>query len=62
MPTSLPTTYSGVIVTPTTIVDSLRPIWLLVAWTIVMFSMSTFTDRDVTDSISNDPSQLAMPF
>lgn len=62
MPTALPISYSAAIAAPPTLTGSLRPVWLLVAWTILMFSIGAFADPDAKTAVPDDPFQLLMAF
>jgi hypothetical protein len=62
MPTALPISYVGALVGPPTLSGSLRPVWLLVAWTVLMFSLGAFADPGARTEVPDDPFQLLMAF
>lgn len=62
MPTALPISYVGAIVAPPTLIGSLRPVWLLVVWTVLMLSIGAFADPGVKTEMPDDPLQLLMAF
>ncbi len=62
MPTALPISYSGAIVAPPTLTGSLRPVWLLIAWTTLMFAMGAFADPSAKIAVPDDPFQLLVTF
>jgi hypothetical protein len=62
MPTALPISYSVAIAAPPTLIGSLRPVWLLVAWTILMFSLGALADPDAKTAVPDDPFRSLMIF
>jgi hypothetical protein len=62
MPTALPIPYATKIVGPPKFTDSLRPVWLIVIWAIVMFWLGTFADKAAETGAMIDPFQLLMAF
>jgi hypothetical protein len=62
MPTDLPISFSRAIAAPPTSVGSLRPIWLLVVWTILMFSIGAFADPKATMEVPTGVLLLAVTF
>jgi hypothetical protein len=61
MPTALPIPYSAEIVAPSKTIGSLRPIWLIIIFVLVMLLMGVFANRD-TETGPADPLQLLMLF
>jgi hypothetical protein len=61
MPTALPTSYSVVIAGAPQRTGSLRPVWLLVTWALVMLLMGAFANPDA-ETGPKDPLQLLMVF
>jgi len=62
MPTTLPISYSGATAAPPTGIGSLRPVWLLVAWVILMFSIGALADPNAMSEAPTDWSRLAVTF
>ena len=61
MTAALPISYSAEIACPPKPIFSLRPVWLIVTWTLVMLLIGAFANPDtVTGPV--DPLQLLMVF
>jgi hypothetical protein len=61
MLTALPISYSAEIVVPPKPTGSLRPVWLIVIWALVMLLMGAFANPDAETGPA-DPLQLLMVF
>jgi hypothetical protein len=61
MPTALPISYSAEIGVPPKATGSLRPVWLIVIWALVMLLMGALANPDA-ETGPTDPLQLLMAF
>lgn len=61
MPTALPMTYSAAIIVPPKAFGSLRPVWLIVIWAMVMLSLGALANPH-TETEPVDPLQMLMIF
>ncbi len=61
MPTALPMTYSAAIIAPPKPIGSLRPVWFIIVWAMVMLLLGALANPDVETS-AVDPLQLLMIF
>jgi len=61
MPTALPVLYSAEIASPPKPIGSLRPVWLIAIWALIMLLMEAFANPDAGTG-PTDPLQLLLFF
>ncbi len=61
MPTALPISHAAKITVPARPIGSLRPVWLIVIWALVMLLMGAVANPDTATGPA-DPQQLGMVF
>jgi hypothetical protein len=61
VPTAIPISHAAKIAAPARSIGSLRPVWLIVIWVLVMLLMGAVANPDTATGPA-DPQQLGMAF